>query len=252
MAALSELGVNKPYHMNSVFRNPRDSVMWREAAEAKFWNKGDKFTRKEWDMLLGRTEVCLDLPSAAFMPELIAAYPEAKVIVCERDADKWYPSVMNTIRGKLSWTLQVLTPFDPFFYKRWVPMLHALMDGMFGHGMLDDAVHVKARYREMHEEVRRMVPKEQMLEYHLGDDWEPLCKFLGKEIPNKPFPKVNETRQFADRAVLMQKMAKKRALANMAPYLGALGLVAGTYLFGSRETIMDMIRFPDTIVSKGV
>ena len=39
----------------------------------------------------------MDLPAAAFMPELIEAYPDAKVIVAERDANAWYRSVQNTL-----------------------------------------------------------------------------------------------------------------------------------------------------------
>ena len=31
-----------------------------------------------------------DFPAALFAPELIATYPEAKVILTERDIDKWH------------------------------------------------------------------------------------------------------------------------------------------------------------------
>ena len=34
-------------------------------------------------------------------------------------------------------------------------------------------------------------PKEKLLVYHVSEGWEPLCKFLGKEIPDKPFPHKN-------------------------------------------------------------
>jgi hypothetical protein len=30
------------------------------------------------------------------------------------------------------------------------------------------------------------------LEFKLKDGWKPLCEFLGKEVPNEPFPHVNE------------------------------------------------------------
>lgn len=41
------------------------------------------------------------------------------------------------------------------------------------------------------EHVRRVVPKDRLLEFRVQEGWEPLCKFLGKPIPNEPFPRVN-------------------------------------------------------------
>ncbi len=40
--------------------------------------------------------------------------------------------------------------------------------------------------------IRKVVPKERLLEMDLQDGWEPLCKFLGKPIPDEPFPRSNE------------------------------------------------------------
>ena len=31
-----------------------------------------------------------------------------------------------------------------------------------------------------------------MLEFHVKEGWEPLCKFLGREVPKQGFPHVNE------------------------------------------------------------
>lgn len=36
------------------------------------------------------------------------------------------------------------------------------------------------------------MPKEQLLITKMGDGWEPLAKFLGKPIPDEPFPWVND------------------------------------------------------------
>jgi hypothetical protein len=58
-----------------------------------------------------------------------------------------------------------------------------------------EEMRIKARekYREHYALIRRIVPREGLLEYKLGSDWKPLCEFLGKEIPNVEFPRVNET-----------------------------------------------------------
>ena len=41
-----------------------------------------------------------------------------------------------------------------------------------------------------------MAPKDRLLEYEVKQDWEPLCKFLRKEIPNKPFPRKSDMAEF--------------------------------------------------------
>ena len=41
-------------------------------------------------------------------------------------------------------------------------------------------------------EIRELVPPEQLLEYKLGDEWAPLAACLGREVPDAPFPHVND------------------------------------------------------------
>ena len=40
--------------------------------------------------------------------------------------------------------------------------------------------------------IRSVVPPENLLEFHPSDGWDVLCKFLSKDIPNEPFPYINE------------------------------------------------------------
>ena len=54
--ALLELGYKDVYHMVNVIKNPADAVMWKEAADAKFFGKGKPYTREDWDHLLGHCE----------------------------------------------------------------------------------------------------------------------------------------------------------------------------------------------------
>src|ERR1700712_1945979 len=39
--------------------------------------------------------------------------------------------------------------------------------------------------------IRGLVPKDRLLEWTIEDGWEPLCKFLGKPVPDEPFPHAN-------------------------------------------------------------
>lgn len=41
--------------------------------------------------------------------------------------------------------------------------------------------------------IKRVVPKDQLLVMRIEDGWEPLCKFLGKPVPNEPFPRENDS-----------------------------------------------------------
>ena len=49
------------------------------------------------------------------------------------------------------------------------------------------------RYKSHNLYVQSQVPKEDLLVWNVQDGWEPLCAFLGKEIPKEPFPHDNKT-----------------------------------------------------------
>lgn len=42
------------------------------------------------------------------------------------------------------------------------------------------------------EKVRAMIPPDRLLEFNGKEGWEPLCDFLGKPVPDTPFPHVND------------------------------------------------------------
>ena len=46
------------------------------------------------------------------------------------------------------------------------------------------------------DDVKRAIPKERLLIFESKDGWEPLCKFLGKEVPNSPYPRSNQKENF--------------------------------------------------------
>ena len=61
--------------------------------------------------------------------------------------------------------------------------------------------------------IESVVPKEDLLIWNVKDGWEPLCSFLGKEIPDEPIPHDNKTGdvEFVRNYVHKHKM---HALAN--------------------------------------
>ncbi|KAB8239112.1 sulfotransferase family protein [Aspergillus alliaceus] len=89
--ALRTLGYANPYHGYSCLENPDDCVHWYLALSAKYDGIGKPFGRKEFDTIIGECQaLCGDFPVACFGPELIKAYPEAKVILTYRDVEEWH------------------------------------------------------------------------------------------------------------------------------------------------------------------
>lgn len=172
------------------------------AFEAKYYQgAADINSPAFWDGLLGGKAAVTDTPANAFGPELIAAYPKARVVLVEREIEAWYASFERAliagtehpgIVGGLAWLDRERTG-------KQVPVLYrGIMQGQFG---ARDAKEFKAKaravYRRHYEEIREVLKTRgeegRLLEYKLGQGWEPLCKFLGVKVPDTEFPRVNET-----------------------------------------------------------
>jgi hypothetical protein len=78
--------------------------------------------------------------------------------------------------------------------------------------------------------VLQHVPAGKLLVFEPSQGWEPLCKFLGKPIPDQPFPRVNDTQQFIDMVSYVR--VRKQVITYAVPALlvaavaGAVGLLA--------------------------
>ena len=48
------------------------------------------------------------------------------------------------------------------------------------------------------EAVQATIPAEQLLVFEVKQGWEPLCGFLGVEVPDEPFPRTNDRAEFWD------------------------------------------------------
>ncbi|KAI9691512.1 MAG: hypothetical protein M1822_007583 [Bathelium mastoideum] len=213
------------WHGVSAFSRISDCSKWRAALEAKFFNKGQPFSREQWDRLLGDFGAVSDVPAIAFAEDLIAAYPEAKVILVERDRDRWFNSFNEAVIGpcwnpvlqviarcekmnsRQSSSLSLLPPIpfplptvllrssslDPWFLGPLNSVTQRWVRGWFDANSADD-MRAKALFMYEHHYalVRSITPKHRLLEFSLESKWEPLCEFLGKPVPNNPFPHANE------------------------------------------------------------
>ena len=87
-AALERLGYAPCYHMIEVLTAPE---------RGRHWLARTPTGARDWDAIFRGYRATVDWPAAAFWRELVDRYPDAKVLLSLRDADRWYDSVMNTI-----------------------------------------------------------------------------------------------------------------------------------------------------------
>lgn len=153
------------------------------------------FKRKDWDALWGSYDVVTDLASP-FAPELIKAYPDAKVVVVQRDFDSWWVSMKSQVVDPVTiqpgaWVFGVL---GMLLGKRAVQAMRKIHFGFFHANNKEEiAANARETYDNYFEEIRSLVPPERRLEYKIGSGWKPLCEFLDVPIPDVPFPRANDT-----------------------------------------------------------
>ena len=85
----------------------------------------------------------------------------------------------------------------------------------------------KQHYLDHYELVRRVCPSERMLELKLGSGWEPLCEFLGVEVPDVPYPNVNDKEMFIGVHKVFLDRATVWAVQKLLAWTTPVGILAG-------------------------
>lgn len=145
----------------------------------------------DWGRIFAKFRSAVDYPSCRFWRELMAHYPDAKVIHTVRDPGKWFDSTQATIFAPGSMALGDEGPFAAFF-----AMVSA---GYRGH--MHDRDFMIDYFERHNETVRTTVPKDRLLVFETSQGWEPHCTFLGVPVPDAPFPRENTTDQFRARFI---------------------------------------------------
>lgn len=194
--ALERLGFAPCEHMVNLFADRERVGRWLEAARRK--EAGEPI---DWQGLFGGYGATVDWPGVFFWRELVAAYPDAKVVLTVRDPERWWASAADTIlrvnepKGPDGRPL----PLDPSVVERRKlldPMLRAvLFEGTFGGRAADRAAAIEV-FRRHNAAVRAEVPADRLLVYEVKQGWGPLCAFLGVPAPEEAFPHVNDTASF--------------------------------------------------------
>ncbi|KAJ3579464.1 hypothetical protein NPX13_g1092 [Xylaria arbuscula] len=192
-----------------------------KAAEATFPTMAmRRFDRRDWDELWGNEyDIVTDI-ACPFNLELIKAYPDAKVVIVQRDFDGWWKSFEKNIKDKVfefpkSHIIALISTL--FLGVRPIQSQRKALFGMFD--VRSPAGINKARGREVYDEyfkkIREIVPPENRLEYKIGDGWEPLCKFLGVPVPEGvEFPRSNDGAALNDQTNSRLRMHASRMATN--------------------------------------
>ena len=248
--ALPKIGL-KPYHCNATTReHPTHLHMWIEALKLKYgpgtqlndlpvpssgpYTPAD-FARyyKSW----GYTAIT-DQPSVLFAPELMAAFPNARIVLSQhpRGVEGWVNSMTISILPLTSWRVwdYFLVPFDTYFCRQYIPMLRRNLEIWTLEtpwpGPIDVATARESlrKYHEKHYEEVRNLAKEQgreVLEFNPAMGWEPLCKFLGKPVPSEPYPFINEAKSLVDLHHWVVRIRVLAVLGKWLPFLGAAAAI---------------------------
>jgi len=202
--ALEKLRIGPCYHMREVVSRPSHIKLWYDISRGEHPN---------WNRLFSGFNSAVDFPVCLFYKQLINIFPEAKFILTLRDFDTWYISTANTIYKVPSilpdWFERVVYPIRMFI----IMQVNLIWVGLFKNNF-SDRDSTKLVYYEHIESVKKIIPADKLLIYNVKEGWEPLCEFLDVDVPDIPFPKVNDTAE----------MLRNFAIIKMLPYVFILSI----------------------------
>ncbi|VUC30660.1 unnamed protein product [Clonostachys rosea] len=151
------------------------------------------YTRSDWDAIWGSYDVVTDVASP-FTMDLAQAYPDAKFVVVQRDFDSWWSSFESEVLG---WCFfrgaqPMVTLFTICGLRSGIALRKCFLGFFHANSIEEIKLNAREAYDRYFDEVRRLIPEERRLEHKLEAGWAPLCAFLGKEIPDVPFPRLND------------------------------------------------------------
>ncbi|OAQ65191.1 NAD dependent epimerase/dehydratase [Pochonia chlamydosporia 170] len=161
-----------------------------------------------------------DCPGTMYIPELVDLYPDAKVICTVRDEESWEKSMAVVSTAATKWFMRAL--FLPMpslrYFPAYIDTLRDIWVALYG----ETEPVSKLTYQRHMRWLKEVVPKDRLVFFDVRDGWGPLCEALGVDVPDVPFPRVND-------GEAIEKFAGKqfgRALKRWLLLLGGAGLLA--------------------------
>ncbi|KAH7371102.1 P-loop containing nucleoside triphosphate hydrolase protein [Pyrenochaeta sp. MPI-SDFR-AT-0127] len=164
-----------------------------------------------------------DSPCNGLVEELLELYPDAKVICTVRDPDAWVKSMATVANAATLWFLRfILFPVPTMrYFPDYINVLRKQWVSLYGRPEPADLTHWNGHV----EYLKRVVPENRLVFFDVRDGWEPLCKALGKDIPDVPFPRINDSAAIDDLAKEMIMKGLKSWVAIFAAVgVGAMAI----------------------------
>lgn len=143
----------------------------------------DGTIRSDWPWWVWKYDAMTDLTVAVLHRELRAEFPNARFIYTRRDMTPWLASCAKHFTRELRERriAQGQTYLAP------------LVRAFYGSELFDEEGFRAAYLRHEAEVMALHGGKADFLAYDLtaGEGWAPLCAFLGKPVPDRPFPRSN-------------------------------------------------------------
>ncbi|MFI5003613.1 MAG: sulfotransferase family protein [Solirubrobacterales bacterium] len=196
--ALEQLGVGPCYHWVNVLADLDQVELWNRAMDGE----------GPWDDVFGGFEATVDWPGGYFYKELMEVYPDAKVLLSVRKPESWEPSFRETIVGLshgealMRLLASARGEIDPR-WRRYLDLVDRMFwgpEGTFAEGWAEPEQLIE-QFERHNEQVKSVVPPERLLVWQVTEGWEPLCEFLGVDVPSEPLPHENDRETFFDRVI---------------------------------------------------
>jgi len=172
-----------------------------------FWMKcvqNGELDIENYHEVLAEYKAGVDVPFIIWWKDLVRLHPKAKVILTVRDPVQWRQSWNGSIKKYLematswpgSWTHTLLGEWRTVDFMVnmektcKVDSLNMSMETAF----LSDENAIEF-FTAHTEEVKSMVPQDNLLVFNVKEGWGPLCEFLQLPEPDIPFPRVNDRSQ---------------------------------------------------------
>lgn len=124
------------------------------------------------------------------------AYPSAKIILTTRPKEGWHKSMLRTIHALHTSRLdRFMLIFANSHIKSVSHLLDRIIYDYFGASIPQFGERTFEKHNDMVEKFCLDNDKD-FLKFELGDGWDPLCDFLGKDAPDMEFPHVNDCDSF--------------------------------------------------------
>ncbi|WP_444959992.1 sulfotransferase family protein [Nocardiopsis sp. M1B1] len=190
-AALERLGFGPCHHMSEVMSSAELAGRWAAITDTP---AGEV----DWPRLLEGWRSGVDWPLSFFWRELVDVFPHARVLLTVRDPHRWYESMRATIfemvreigtDPRVAGVPPQMDTIELLLQRMWLAHF-----GVPPGEIPDEATAVEAFERHTARVVAE-VPPDRLLVYRAGEGWERLCAFLGADVPDEPFPRLNDTEE---------------------------------------------------------